>query len=40
MGRIKQIMIAYEEGKTIKEIANSLGLKYSVVEKILLRVNE
>jgi DNA-binding transcriptional regulator LsrR (DeoR family) len=40
MGRIKQIMIAYEEGQTVKEIANSLGLKYIVVEKILLKGEE
>ena len=40
MGRIKQIKIAYEEGKTVKEIANSLGIKYAVVEKILSKVDE
>jgi|TARA_A100001515_G_scaffold141719_1_gene139056 transposase len=40
MGRIKQIKIAYEEGKSVEEIANSLGIKYSVVRKILSKVNE
>ena len=38
MGRIKQIKIAYEEGKTVEEIADSLGIKYSVVRRILSKV--
>jgi DNA-binding transcriptional regulator LsrR (DeoR family) len=38
MGKIKQIKIAYEEGKSVEEIADSLGIKYSVVRRILSKV--